>query len=199
MLMKQKLSLLLFGAVVFIILSCRDEVFVDQTNERTHSNVNLSNGTVYMPNVLYLQLTEEAVDTINPQVLARKMGVERLDKLFPENKKFAARHRKAGLNRWYCAKLPEKVSLTRAFNDLSAFQEITLVEPVRKIKYESSNKGKKRFLEKPYVTSVPPTTTKAVNDYPFNDPYLESQWHYQNDGSLPDGLNLNKLQRLSGL
>lgn len=188
MLMKQKLSLLLFGAVVFIILSCRDEVFVDQTNERTHSNVNLSNGTVYMPNVLYLQLTEEAVDTINPQVLARKMGVERLDKLFPENKKFAARHRKAGLNRWYCAKLPEKVSLTRAFNDLSAFQEITLVEPVRKIKYESSNKGKKRFLEKPYVTSVPPTTTKAVNDYPFNDPYLESQWHYQNDGSLPDGI-----------
>lgn len=74
MLMKQKLSLLLFGAVVFIILSCRDEVFVDQTNERTHSNVNLSNGTVYMPNVLHLQLTEEAADTINPQVLARKMG-----------------------------------------------------------------------------------------------------------------------------
>ena len=70
MLMKQKLSLLLFGAVVFIILSCRDEVFVDQTNERTHSNVNLSNGTVYMPNVLYLQLTEEASDTIIPQVLA---------------------------------------------------------------------------------------------------------------------------------
>lgn len=83
------------------------------------------------------------------------LGVTSVKRLYDDGGKWEARHRKAGLHRWYRITYDQSLPSTKADADLSAIPGVVYVEPVRRIK------------------------STAV----FNDPRLSSQWHYYNDGS----------------
>lgn len=189
--MKQKLSLFLFCTFLLIGFSCQDEALEEKGNEKVHSDMTLSNPAAYVQGVVYLKLTEEAADTVVPRKLAEKMGVEGLVRVFPEDKRYVKRHREAGLQCWYYARLSKGEVLTRAVNNLSDYPEIANVEPIHQAAIEgSTHKGKQSFSTKPYDFSAMPAIARATTDYPFNDPLLHLQWHYQNDGTTLDGVSL---------
>lgn len=87
--------------------------------------------------------------------LFKSLGVTSVKRLYDDGGQWEARHRAAGLHRWYRITYDEKQPVTKASASLTSLPGVVYVEPVRKIK------------------------STAV----FNDPQFSSQWHYYNDGS----------------
>ena len=92
--------------------------------------------------------------------LAGALGVTSARRVFPDGGRFEARHRAAGLHRWYRLCYDETLPATRAADGLemlSSMEGILSVERPRK----------KELMKLNY----------------FNDPYAYNQWHLYNDGS----------------
>ena len=104
-------------------------------------------------------LTEELADEFAigdfPEVAAQ-LGIVSAERVFPDAGEFEAKHRAAGLHRWYRIQYDPAVAITKAQADLA---------------------------ELPGVESVEIPLRKARRSY-FNDPLLKIQWHYVNDGKL---------------
>ncbi|MBQ9462274.1 MAG: S8 family serine peptidase [Bacteroidales bacterium] len=90
-----------------------------------------------------------------PAVLA-VAGISEAERVFPDAGEWEARHRKAGLHKWYRMRYDESAPMTKAISDLSDIPGIENVEPVRK---------------------------QRLTAY-FNDPMLPDQWALYNDGSM---------------
>lgn len=84
------------------------------------------------------------------------LGVKSMKRIFPDAGKFEARSRAEGLHRWYKVIYDPSVPATKASEGLASIDGIEIVEPVRTVR------------------------STAI----FNDPRLDDQWHYYNDGSL---------------
>ena len=112
----------------------------------------------YDPGQAILLLSEEGSDTFtlaeHPETL-EALGIYSLERVFPDAGEFEARHRAAGLHRWYRVSYDRDVARTKASGELS---------------------------ELPGVEAVSFPRRKAPRSY-FNDPYLYEQWNYINDGS----------------
>ena len=86
------------------------------------------------------------------------LGNYTLTRTFPPAGKWEERHRAAGLHLWYDVTYEAEVPVTKAGElVLSGLDGIEIVE------------------------YIPKVATKEV-DYPFNDPRLPQQWHYNNPG-----------------
>ena len=86
------------------------------------------------------------------------LGSYTLTRTFPPAGKWEKRHRAAGLHLWYDVIFDETVPVTKAGEAIaSAFEDIEIVE------------------------YIPEAKTREMA-YPFNDPRLPEQWHYQNPG-----------------
>ena len=108
-----------------------------------------------VPGEAILLLTEETADNFDEAPLTKALdaiGVREIERVFPDAGPFEARHRAAGLHRWYRVNYDPTVSATKAGNDLSALPGVEDV-------------------------SFPP---KKVLWSTFNDPYLSRQWNYIN-------------------
>ena len=113
----------------------------------------------YVPGDAVLLLTEEGADNFDVAGSTKSLealGVRSLERMFPDAGEFEARHRAAGLHRWYRVSYDPNVSLTKAGQDLSSLPDVEA------------------------VVFEPRKERRAI----FNDPYLSNQWHYFNDGSL---------------
>lgn len=89
--------------------------------------------------------------------LLAAMGASSMERVFPDAGEWEARHRKAGLHRWYTIHYDEdSLPRTKVQLTLDAIDGVVYAEPVRKIKKE---------------------------EIPFNDPMADRQWHYFNDGN----------------
>ena len=112
-----------------------------------------------LPGRAAVLLTEEAAEDFSADDFVRQasgLGVVSMERVFPEAGEFEARHRAAGLHRWYRIRYDEGVSVTKAQEGLAALPGVQTVDfPRRKVR---------RSL--------------------FNDPYYAYQWHFYNDGSL---------------
>ena len=106
------------------------------------------------------------------------LGVTRMQRVFPPAGRFEARTRRAGLDRWYDVWFDSLRSVTRATLDLSRLEGIEVVEPV----YAIRSIGPERAVAAPL-----PAATRTAS-LPFDDPGLAKQWHYSNDGSMPDAV-----------
>lgn len=84
-----------------------------------------------------------------------EIGVVSMERVFPDAGEWEARHREAGLHRWYFVNYDVNVEATKAESTLERIDGIVSVESSRRI----------------HGTGF------------FNDPYLKNQWHYYNDGS----------------
>lgn len=113
----------------------------------------------YTPGQAVLRLNDEAIGTFNltdhPEAL-EALGIHSMERMFPDAGEFEARHRAAGLHRWYKVSYDRNVPSTKAGNELSTL---------------------------PGVEDVVFLPRKERRSF-FNDPRANEQWHYYNDGSL---------------
>lgn len=92
-----------------------------------------------------------------------------IEPMFPRNG--------SDLDRWV------KVCLAEGSNLESMAQSIAKMEGVEIVEYSSFIK-RERVMSSGVAASRPEATRSV--EYPFNDPELPWQWHYQNDGSLSE-------------
>lgn len=81
----------------------------------------------------------------------QELGIDHLERIFPEAGEYEERTRKMGLHRFYTAVLKEETPATKATVSLANVPGVLSVSPSRPIRKRS-----------------------------FNDPYLSRQWHYVN-------------------
>ena len=83
------------------------------------------------------------------------IGAKSVRRLYPDAGEWEERHREAGLHRWYVIEYDTEVPATRACTRLEDIEGVVSVEAYPVFKQTGF----------------------------FNDPYLDKQWHYYNDGS----------------
>lgn len=105
---------------------------------------------------------------------AERIGVTKMERVFPNAGKFEERSRRAGLHRWYTVEFNESVALQQAIDELASGSEIALVEPVVEAVRDQSNPA----------TYVPFSLAYPRPECDFDDPNLGQQWHYYNDGTV---------------
>lgn len=122
----------------------------------------------------YVQTGVTPLDRVNQKVKAVSMT-----RVFPYAGKNEAKHKAFGLDLWYDVhyeasgmKLAQARNLFRSAEGVSYAQRIPLYKPI----------GGERFLE--ISPAAVAKATKAASTMPFNDPLLNDQWHYNNDGHI---------------
>ena len=104
----------------------------------------------------------KSVETSLPQ-----LGNFHMEKLFPENRRFAERHKAHGLDKWYRISFNPETSVSEAYGALKGLDQVEIVD----------------FVPVAQMASAP-----------FNDPHLSSQWHYHNTGQQSgyvSGMDIN--------
>lgn len=107
-----------------------------------------------------------------------QQGVVKMRRLFPDAGRFEARTRAEGLHKWYVLTYEEGRSMTKASDGL-------LLEGVEIIEYCPEIE----LVGNPEVVEVVSVKTKASSDGVFDDPMLEDQWHYYNNGSATSSVS----------
>lgn len=150
-------------ASVAVALSCTREPLLE-------TQVRDDGEEVFVKGEVVVRFTDEMVgmleaDLSSGEVVTRSadlngimesIGVCSMRRMFPDAGEFEERTRAEGLHKWYIVEYDPSVSRTKASGELESIPGVELVEPVFKIR----------------------------NTAVFDDPYLSSQWHYYNDGSL---------------
>ena len=126
--------------------------------------------------------TRGEIQTGNPQLdeIVEKLGVTEVYRTIPDGGKFEARRRRHGLHLWYDLKIDDKVPVTRATEAMSSIPGVAHVEPVVMMQRADYKVIPAEAVYSPATSRIP-----MDGELPFNDPYLNLQWHYNNDGSLP--------------
>lgn len=105
--------------------------------------------------------------------VANALGATQILRVFNEGGKFKERREKYGLHLWYDFYVGENGPITRAKKEFLALPNVDLVET---IPVHTQNSDNSSFTRNVLLSSI----TKKL---PFNDPLLDRQWHYDNDGS----------------
>lgn len=114
------------------------------------------------------------LDRANQRVKAVKM-----ERVFPYDPRNEERQRKHGLHLWY------RVEFDEGFNPLEAKQlygqvpGVTVAENILPMSLIGGDKGFVVMTE-----SQLKSMSTRDSEMPFNDPFLNQQWHYSNDGSM---------------
>lgn len=126
-----------------------------------------------IPGVLLVQLSDGMIDALEGagspvqtksaafNSLSEILSVTSVERVFPDAGRFEARHREAGLHRWYRIRYEGGMPSTKAAGGLEDIDGILSVEIPRRKKERSF-------------------------EY-FNDPYSYYQWDFYNDASLASG------------
>ena len=113
-----------------------------------------------LPGRAVVLLTEQAADALEGpdfSAVAEQLGIRSAERIFPEAGEFEARHRAAGLHRWYRIRYDEGVSATKAEAGLGSLPGVEAVQTPRR---------------------------KVQRAGYFNDKYYSYQWALKNDGTL---------------
>ena len=128
---------------------------------------------------------EAATDSSGRVILSKTKGlagkgVVNMERLFPAEPRFEARHRKYGLHLWYKLEYAGTKGLTKSGMGLDIpGVEIIEFNPQLKIVGDPKVLG--------YVATPRTATVSAAA--PFNDPQLSKQWHYYNNGSASSSVS----------
>lgn len=112
--------------------------------------------------------------------IASELGAVEVRRVFNEGGKFAERRRKAGLHLWYEVRYEEDLPVSRAMTRFENIEGISYVEPVYLAVLTDNNVGV------PASVVYTPASADIVrpSEMPFNDPGLEMQWDFNNNGSM---------------
>ncbi len=95
--------------------------------------------------------------------IAESLGVKSMTRLFPYAGEYEKRTRAEGLHKWYVVEYDSTMVRTKASETFMSLPGVEIVE----------------FIDKAVCSN-------AATSF-FNDPYLNWQWHYYNDGTFKDG------------
>ena len=125
-----------------------------------------NNSSIYISGTANVYLTEETAQMIEEGMVSTKaasfndaigeVGITSMERVFPDAGVFEKRSREMGLHRWYRVHYSPSVKTDRMATLVKQVPGIEHFEPVMKVK---------------------------TANLPFNDPQLEKQWQYWNDGS----------------
>ena len=105
------------------------------------------------------------------------LGAYSFERVFPLDPATEERTREAGLHLWYTVRFDEDTDLHEAMERISKLGEVSNVHCNSTIKRSYSTDAKPRFVKE--------SAFSAKSGARFNDPLLESQWHYINKGDYP--------------
>lgn len=112
-----------------------------------------------------------------------EIGAKNMKRVFPDAGKYEERTRREGLHLWYDITFDESIPVTRAATAARDIPGVEIVEEIRKPKLQPFR-----------ISGIKGSTTGRAGNTQFNDPFLSSQWHYNNTGifagSLP-GADIN--------
>lgn len=100
------------------------------------------------------------------------LGAVKMKRVFPDAGKFENRSRESGLHLWYDIEFDKSHPITRASSDAKKIPGIDIVEKI----YQPE------LL--PYKVVASDKDGETNTSFPFNDPELSKQWHYQNFGTF---------------
>lgn len=101
------------------------------------------------------------------EALMQDLGIESMERVFPDAGEFEARHRREGLHRFYYVNFSKEQPVTKA---VSSLQEMS------------------------GVVSATPDRTVQLRSY-FNDPYLSRQWHLVNTATPSADIHVQEVWR----
>ena len=143
----------------------------------------LSSMNVYVSDDFSLNL--ESATNENGEVDLRlfstlsKQGVVKMRRLFPDAGEFEERTRAEGLHKWYVLDYEEGHSMTKASDGLM-LEGVEIIEYCPKIE----------IIDNPQVVEVVNVATKASSSAGvFDDPMLDQQWHYYNNGKASSSVS----------
>lgn len=119
-------------------------------------------------------ITRSGIDTVDEML--DMLNIYKMERIFPIDKSAEERTRHSGLHLWYSVYFDEDMDLDQVARDLSKLGEISIIEFSQTIK-RSWNGNAVPISE---VQARGMISTRA--GMPFNDPDLEFQWHYINNG-----------------
>lgn len=142
----------------------------------------LSKMNIYVSDDLAARL-EESTKTngevnLRPFKSLTRQGVVSMRRLFPDAGKFEARTREEGLHKWYVLSYDEEQPMTKASDGL-------LIEGIEIIEYCP----KIAIIGNTEVVEVVTAVTKASSSGVFDDPMLDQQWHYYNNGKVSSSVS----------
>ncbi len=128
------------------------------------------------------------IDNLNSE-----LGITRMKRVFPFSVKFEKKHRKYGLHLWYELEFDEGLDPKSIADMYSVLDEVDIAKPLyKKVLVDG-------YTDSTIVVEVDTALTKGkkVNfsnlksalageddEIDFDDPMLENQWHYENDGKV---------------
>lgn len=157
-----------------------------------------------IPGIMRIKVTEELAAQLeqqaDPQGVIRNIGVkssddvlggigfESMKRTFPPAGRFEARTRAEGLHLWYNVRFSTETNMTKAGTDLAGMEGVEIVEG-------------RPIISRPNYRSVTvdpadiPSTKAESPQNIFDDPKLNQQWHYYNDGTYKGkaGCDINVL------
>ena len=148
-------SIFLFLACMLAVTCTREPAPEASLPEQEVSSFKVPAGSV--PGFIRIKFKEEPVDTKAESFDLSALGNYTMTRTFPPAGKWEARHRAAGLHLWYDISFDASVPMTKAGEAVSALEGVDIVE---------------------FIPEVRPLEVT----YPFNDPKLPQQWHYNNPG-----------------
>ena len=191
--MFRKYIFLLFSLSLFTCVSCMNEedIFVVERDLAPEELVFgselpedelLSSMNIYVSEDLAVSLEEATGNNgqvnLRPFKTLTQQGVVGIRRMFPHAGRFEERTRAEGLHRWYVLSYEEGRSMTKASDGL-------LIEGVELIEYCP----KIAIVGDPQVVEVVSAVTKASSSGVFDDPMLDQQWHYYNNGKASSSVS----------
>ena len=177
--------ILLFALAALLAASCvQDPVFepqVQASNDPAKKFINTSESAAAGEVVLYVD--EETADLWAAAECATRSGNTALDALAAEfgatsiepvfNMNINGEQKRAmGMHRWYAVTFDKEADLDVVAEKFASLKE------VNRIQFSTQ-------IARPEITAVPVhemPATRADEAMPFDDPMLELQWHYNNEG-----------------
>lgn len=140
--------------------------------------------------------TRGAIDTGDPRLdeIAGQLGATEVKRVFKDGGKFAERRRRYGLHLWYDMKIGEDVPVSRAQSSVASVPGVAHVQPIYTIELTGGEPIPAEVADYRYRPASIDAVRPKLEELPFNDPDLRKQWHYYNDGSLPnaaEGADIN--------
>ncbi|HTJ49679.1 MAG TPA: S8 family serine peptidase, partial [Cyclobacteriaceae bacterium] len=171
----------LFAAAFLVLLSFSFNSFAQRTDsfEQGKLRIKVSEQLAQQLENASLKATANKIVLTGIQSIdniSQQFKVNGISRVFRPAGQFEARHRRYGLHLWYEIQMDKASSVLDA---LGAFKQVSLIEktePVfKKAIIGSENKN--------YGPRVVPTPTQSPTlSGASNDPFLGSQWHYNNTG-----------------
>ena len=105
--------------------------------------------------------------------LMNVIGGYEFERVFPVDPRHEERTREEGLHLWYIVRFDENTDVKTAAQKLSQLGELSKIQYSRELKRSATTKA------------IPASIQSSSSASMFNDPGLEYQWHYINNGTLP--------------